>query len=51
MFKEQRSKLTSKENRQFLLSDLGKTEKIQNSRTYGYRGYTEDEIDDLLDKE
>lgn len=47
-FKDNKIKLPCKENRPFLLSEIGKTEKVQNSRVYTYKGYTEDEIKELI---
>ncbi len=48
IYKVEQNKLLGQDHRPFLLSDIGKTEKIQNSRVYGYRGYTEEEIKELI---
>lgn len=46
-FNEQKTKITSKENRQFLLTELHKKNKLLNSE-YKNRQYTEEELQNIL---
>ena len=48
IFKENKSKLSSLENRPFLLSDVGKENKRQNNAKYNNRIYTEEELKELI---
>lgn len=47
-YRNEQDRLLNKQNRQFLLADICKLDKIQKSRKYTYRAYTEDEINELL---
>lgn len=46
-YRNKQDRLLNKQNRQFLLADICKLDKIQKSRKYTYRAYTEDEINEL----
>lgn len=48
VYREQQNKLLSKDYRPFILSDIGKAEKQQKSRQYSYKGYTDEEIKELI---
>lgn len=48
VLRDQQNKLLNRGYRPFLLNEIGKTYKIQNNRQYSYRGYTEEEIKELI---
>lgn len=48
VYKTEQNKLLSKDYRPFLLSNIGKSEKIQKARQYSNRVYTDEELKELI---
>ncbi len=48
IYKQEQNKLLGVEHRPFLLSNIGKTVKIQSGRKYSYKAYTKEEINELI---